>query len=85
MFFRDGLAALGVNQGEDDRAVLACLLETIRRLRVEVGLGRSLGDLGVTRADIPRLAELAMKDPCLLTNPRAPTQKEIEAIYEAAL
>jgi len=54
-------------------------------MRVEVGLTRNLGTLGVTRANIPQLAAMAMKDPCLLTNPRKPAQADIESIYEAAL
>jgi alcohol dehydrogenase class IV len=61
------------------------LLKVIRALRADVGLTRNLGELGVTREAIPHLASLAMQDPCILTNPRKPSQADIEAIYEAAL
>ncbi|WP_243363652.1 alcohol dehydrogenase-like regulatory protein ErcA [Fundidesulfovibrio terrae] len=84
--YREVARALGcVVDGAPDGEVRDCLLAAIGQLRVDVGITRNLADLGVTRADIPHLAELAMQDPCLLTNPRKPTQADIEAIYEAAL
>jgi alcohol dehydrogenase len=84
--YRNVAKALGCAvEGVPDDAVLASLLETIQQMRADVDLTRNLGSLGVTRAVIPRLAEMAMKDPCLLTNPRKPAQADIEAIYEAAL
>ncbi|GFK94549.1 1,3-propanediol dehydrogenase [Fundidesulfovibrio magnetotacticus] len=84
--YREVARAMGcVVDGQPDSRVLAALLDSIRLLRSQTGLTRNLADLGVTRADIPRLASMAMKDPCLLTNPRVPVQADIEAIYEAAL
>jgi alcohol dehydrogenase class IV len=84
--YRNVAHALGCAvEGVSDNDVLASLLETIRQMRADVDLTRNLGALGVTRADIPHLAKMAMKDPCLLTNPRPPAQADIEAIYEAAL
>lgn len=61
------------------------LLEAIDGLRREIGMTRTLGELGVTRADVPTLAENAMRDPCMITNPRQPTQRDIERLYEQAL
>lgn len=84
--YRKVAKALGCAvEGLPDDEVLDMLLGAIKALRTEVALNRNLGELGVTRADIPRLAELAMQDPCILTNPRRPAQADIEAIYEAAL
>jgi alcohol dehydrogenase class IV len=84
--YREVARALGCRAGgEDDGWVRECLLSAIKRLRSDAGLGRTLGDLGVTRADIPHLAAMAMKDPCMLTNPRKPGQAGIEAVYAAAL
>jgi len=57
----------------------------IAALRETLGVTETLGDLGVTKKDIPVLARNAMQDPCMATNPRHPTQKEIERIYEEAL
>lgn len=84
--YRNVAQALGCAvQGVPDDGILASLLATINQMRVDVGLTRNLGSLGVTRANIPQLAKMAMKDPCLLTNPRKPAQADIESIYEAAL
>ncbi|MFZ5427328.1 MAG: alcohol dehydrogenase-like regulatory protein ErcA [Thermodesulfobacteriota bacterium] len=84
--YRNVARALGRDvDGLTDERAKEELLDAIRKLRAEVNLSRNLAELGVTKADIPKLAEMAMKDPCLLTNPRKPAQQDIEAIYEAAL
>ena len=84
--YRNVAQALGCAvSGVSDNEVLASLLAAIQHMRADVGLTRNLEALGVTRADIPHLAAMAMKDPCLLTNPRKPAQADIESIYEAAL
>jgi alcohol dehydrogenase class IV len=57
----------------------------IHRLRTALGIGQSLGALGVKREAIPVLAEQAMHDVCMATNPREPKKREIEALYESAL
>jgi len=61
------------------------LLAAVARLREEVGIDQALGDMGLQREDIPKLASKALQDVCVVTNPRRPTQRDIEAIYEAAL
>ena len=61
------------------------ILSGIAVLRETLGVTETLGDLGVTRQDIPALARNAMHDPCMATNPRRPTLKDIERIYEEAL
>ncbi|GAB4294973.1 MAG: hypothetical protein Fur0034_03200 [Desulfuromonadia bacterium] len=61
------------------------LREAIRSFRHRCGMTGSLSSLGVNREMIPRLAEVAVADPCLVTNPRAATVKEIEVLYERAL
>jgi len=84
--YRNVAQALGCAvEGVSDAEVLGSLLESIKQMRADVDLTRNLGSLGVTRSDIPHLAAMAMKDPCLLTNPRKPAQADIESIYEAAL
>lgn len=55
------------------------------RLRQAVKIDRTLGDVGVQRTDIPALADKAIKDACMATNPRPPTQRDIEVVYEEAL
>jgi alcohol dehydrogenase len=61
------------------------IIAGIRDLRESLGVTTSLGELGVTREEIPTLARNALRDPCMATNPRQPTAKDIERIYEEAL
>ena len=61
------------------------IIAGIRDLRETLGITDTLGDLGVTKQDIPVLAQNALQDPCMATNPRQPTVKDIERIYEEAL
>jgi alcohol dehydrogenase class IV len=51
----------------------------------QVGVIETLGDLGVKKSDLPRLAATAIRDPCLATNPRKATAGDLEKIYEQAL
>ena len=45
----------------------------------------ALGAAEIKQGDIEELAAKAINDPCIATNPRKPTQKDIEKIYENAL
>jgi alcohol dehydrogenase len=40
---------------------------------------------GLSSSDIPAIAAQAMRDPCMVTNPRRPNQEEIEELYANAL
>lgn len=53
--------------------------------RESAGITHTLSHLGITKSDISELAIKALNDPCIFTNPRQPTIKDIEAIYEKAL
>lgn len=78
--------AMGVDlsgMGPDQRK--AALVGRVGELRVRAGITTTLGELGVTEGDIPRLAANAVSDPCLATNPRSASKQEIEELYEAAL
>jgi len=75
---------LGLEAAPPDKARRA-LLDTLHALNERVGIRQTLGKLGVSPSDIPALAEKTLRDPCLVTNPRHPDQKEIEGIYAAAL
>lgn len=76
-----GLDLTGLTS-EETQERLIC---EIRRLKRSVGIQKTLGGQGMERADIPTLALKAMNDPCMVTNPRVPTQRDIEVIYEEAL
>lgn len=60
------------------------LTKALHDFAVRVGITRTLGQMGLNRAEIPSLAEKALRDPCLVTNPIQPNQREIEEIYEQA-
>jgi alcohol dehydrogenase class IV len=68
---------------EEERCITIC--REIRRLRTSLGITETLGTLGVTGEAIPVLADHAMKDACMATNPRNPTRQEIEKLYESSL
>ena len=57
----------------------------VRRLADRVGVPRGLRELGVSEADVPRLAETTLHDACLTTNPRGADAVDVEALFRAAL
>jgi alcohol dehydrogenase class IV len=72
---------LALKRGQEKEAILS----TIRNLRKAVGINQTLGQIGLSGNDISELAKKAMQDACMVTNPRRPTQRDIEVIYEKAL
>ena len=66
-------------------------LDAIRKLSADVGIPAGLVELGkrygkdVKAADIATMTGNAQKDACGFTNPRCPTDKDVTAIFEAAL
>jgi len=61
------------------------LIDAIVTLRQGAGISTCLRDHGAKLSDIPQLAEKALSDPCMVTNPRRPNKRDIELIYEEAL
>lgn len=61
------------------------LLGRITELKRHVGLEKRLAELGVRNSDIPSLSGFAMQDPCIVTNPRKSSQRDVEVVYEEAL
>ncbi len=76
-----GLDMRGMNARERQKSILA----EVARLRRAAGVDRRLGQLGVRTTDLAMLSEKAVKDPCMVTNPRRPTSRDIEVIYAEAL
>ncbi len=66
-------------------AARKAIVAHIDELKRQVGITKTLSQQGATTADIPALAEKALRDPCMVTNPRNPTRRDIEVIYEEAL
>nr|WP_320115785.1 alcohol dehydrogenase-like regulatory protein ErcA [uncultured Desulfuromonas sp.] len=61
------------------------ILSEVNRLRQSIGIQETLSDRGVHRTDIKELVGNALRDPCLVTNPRSAKKRDIEVIYEEAL
>ncbi len=76
-----GLDLHGLRSQDIQEAVIA----EIRRLKRSVGIQKTLGERGTKRSDIPALARKALRDPCMVTNPRLPSLRDIEVIYEEAI
>lgn len=72
-----------------DKALKA--IDAIRILSADVGIPKGLKELGkrygkdVQEKDIPNMTGNAQKDVCMLTNPRRASDKEISAIFMAAM
>ncbi len=61
------------------------VLDTLRAFKATVGATATLGELGVSEANLDSLVDFALSDPCMLTNPRTPTAEELRAVYRNAL
>lgn len=76
-----GIDTRGLSQSQVKRR----LMQHVIALKREVGLSHKLAEQGVHPTDIPWLSENALKDPCILTNPRKSNRRDVEAVYEEAL
>ncbi len=77
---------LGIDtRGMTDQLVSVRLSEALKGLRNRVGIVGGLADRGVRTADIPELAVHAVKDACIVTNPRHAGLADVEAIYGDAI
>ena len=60
------------------------IIDAVRQFRKDIGLTRSLSELGVKRSDFARLANNALNDFTMGTNPKKPSQQDIETLYDQA-
>lgn len=78
--------AMGIDtRGMTKPQVKQRLLARIIDLKRAVGLEAKLAEQGVTLSDIPYLSGYALQDPCILTNPRKSSRRDVEVVYEEAL
>jgi len=78
--------AMGLDlRGMDSVARRRALLAKVREIKRASGVEKVLKDIGVGRSDLPQLSKKALRDPCLVTNPRRATQRDLEVIYEESL
>ena len=84
--FANIAVAMGENiDGLSTRAAADKALEAIGTLSADIGIPSGLKELGVSKDDLPIMAENAQKDACGLTNPRCPTLEDVIDIYKNAL
>lgn len=63
----------------------AAVIAAVRALGSQVGIAGSLSELkGVAPSDFSALADLAMHDSCMATNPVQPTHEQVVRTYEKA-
>ncbi|WP_424356506.1 alcohol dehydrogenase-like regulatory protein ErcA [Methanocella sp. MCL-LM] len=78
--------AMGLNlAGLDHTGKKTVVLEAVASLIEACGRKETLGQLGVRQEHLPELARQALKDACMVTNPRPMSLKDVETIYERAL
>lgn len=78
--------ALGLGMsGGHGIARLNRILDAIHTLRVDTGVEGGLADRGVSRGTVADLAEHAIHDSCIYTNPRRVTAADLRTIYAEAL
>lgn len=78
--------ALGVDTtGLPARQAAYAAADRVRLLGDEVGIPGGLSDLGVRPEDIPGLAQGALDDCCMATNPREASLDDLSGILRAAL
>lgn len=61
------------------------MVAALRTLSAGVGIAGTLKELnGVNSVDFPELAELALHDSCMATNPIQPTKEDVVMVYQMA-
>lgn len=79
--------ALGASipPGADQEEKRALVLAQVRAFKAAVGVTAGLATLGVKSGDLDRLAQFALLDPCMITNPSPLKAEDIRALFEHAL
>lgn len=84
--FRDIAVAMGEDvAGLSPSAAGERAIRAVRQLISDVGLAKGLRDVGLTEEFIPLLSRNALKDACLVTNPRQASLEEIAEIFRKCL
>jgi len=84
--YRRVAETLGIDsRGLSHRQVRERLVQHLIDLKQRIGFRETLSLHGVNLSDIPFLSQHAMQAPCILTNPRSSTQRDVEVVYAEAL
>ncbi len=78
-------AGLAVTPGMPGEEAGCMLADRVRAIADELGIPRGLAEIGVEPGSVPTLAENALADACLATNPRPVSQADLAALFHAAL
>lgn len=83
--FKDIANAMGENiEGLSTTEAATKAIRSIQNLSRQVEIPATLKDLGVQPKDFEIMADNAMKDACMVTNPRKATKQQIINIYQLA-
>ena len=84
--FRDIAVAMGEDvTGLSVMEAAELSVVAVRQLIKDIGLAKGLGQIGLREEFIPLLSENALKDACLVTNPRPASREDIAAIFRKCL
>lgn len=73
---------LGLNiQGRSPEYIRDILSQKLFDLHFEAGLTKSFGQLGLEKESIEELAQNAVQDPCMLTNPKEMSVQDVQEIF----
>lgn len=72
---------MGLGPFQDMKETKQKLCETLADLRKKLEITSNLSKLNIPKQAFPLLADFAINDPCIVTNPIMPTTKEIQEIY----
>ncbi len=77
--------AFGVDiKQSGNNLVKSLLIEKIREFKYECGIHSSLKDIGIVESDFKSLAEKAIADPCIVTNPHDSKIEDIINVFKNA-
>ncbi len=79
-------SAMGLDlRGMNSRERKTALLKHVRELKKAAGIDRTLNSLGVGRVDVTFFSDHALQDPCMATNPRRASRRDIAVVNEESL
>lgn len=64
---------------------LSRFIAYLSALREKIGIPPNMRRHGIKKTDVHRLAEFAMQDACMATNPQMMLRQDVEALYEAVI
>jgi alcohol dehydrogenase class IV len=73
--------AMGINQHQRQEQAAEKLVSAIQNIRLSLGISQNLKNMGASPSDLSKLAEFAILDPCVATNPQQTSVEDIEKIF----